>query len=369
MLKKTLPLRRHFAVFTVMSLFALAQLGWWVYFQVREGERVTHIQRQLWEQEIQISRQQRTGYAASSPQFTQWLEQSFPDLEIASSGELSIKESARQRLDDIAGQRIRMFIAEGVFFSLLLLAGVLYMYRTLQTEIAVEQRQSVFISATSHELKTPITSLQLYVDTLFERKLSAEQLQDVLATMRQDVSRLDDLIESLLHAQALMKERESKPLQPTDLSDETRIAIEEMKSRFNPDKHPLNVDLDFGLTALADPQRWQLIVKNLLDNAHKYSPDGGVIDVFLTRTDDTARLTVTDQGLGFPESEAERIFERFYRIGSEDTRKTQGTGLGLFLVREISRSFHGRAFASTAGPGKGATFTVEVPLLKRSAHA
>ncbi len=368
-LKKTFPLRRHFALFSVLSLFALAQLSWWVYFQVREGERVTHIQKQHWEQELQMARQQRADYSPTSPQYAQWLTQTFEDLEIASgTGELRVKASAQHRLDHVAGQRIRMFVAEGLFFSLLLLIGVLYMYRTLQTELAIEQRQSVFIAATSHELKTPITSLRLYVDTLLKLKLPPETQQEILTTMRQDVSRLNDLIESLLHAQALMKGHAGQPLQPTDLSDETRIAIDEMKNRFDPGKHPLNVDLDYGVMAMADPQRWQLIIKNLLDNAHKYSPVGGAIDVFLTRMDGVARLTVSDQGIGFDPSEGERIFERFYRIGSEDTRKTHGTGLGLFLVREISESFHGRAWASSAGPGQGATFTVEIPLLKEAAN-
>ncbi len=316
---------------------------------------------------MDLARQQRTGYSLESQQFSRWLGQTFTDLELApQTGELRIKESALRRLDDEAGERIRMFVAEGVFFSFLLLVGVMYMYRTLQTELAMEHRQSVFISATSHELKTPITSLRLYVDTLAERKLSPELQQEALATMRQDVSRLNDLIESLLHAQALMKERAKKPLQPTDLSDETRIVIDEIKSRFDLKKHPLNVDLDFGLFALADPERWHLIVKNLLDNAHKYSPQGGAIDVFFTRMNDKARLIVTDHGVGFPESESERIFERFYRIGNEDTRETHGTGLGLFLVREISESFSGRAWAASAGLGKGATFIVEVPLLRQS---
>ncbi len=364
-MRKTLPLRRHFVIFLVMTAFALAQLGWWIYFQVREGRRVQHIQREIWAEELELARQHRTGFAFDSRQFDLWLDNAFPDLEIApGTGELRVSELALKHLDSEAGQRVRMFIAEGVFFSFLLLVSVLYMYRTLQTEIAVEQRQSVFISATSHELKTPITSLRLYLDTLIERDLRPEQRQEILNTMRQDVSRLNDLIESLLHAQAMMKSRAGKALMATDLSDEARIAIEEVRSRFASGKYNLNVDLDYGLMAMSDPERWQLIIKNLLDNAHKYSPQGGAVDVFLTRVAGTARLVVSDQGVGFPPEEAERIFERFYRLGSEDTRQTHGTGLGLFLVREISESFGGRAYAASLGLGKGATFTVEIPLLK-----
>ena len=363
----TLPLQRHFTVFLIMTVFALAQLTWWVYYQVREGQRFAHIQHVMWSQKLSLAREQSEGMADHG-RFTVWLRQNFPDLEAAPGGELRVKDEALHRLDAEAARRVRMFISEGVFFSFLFLVSVLYMYRTLKTELSVEHRQSVFIAATSHELKTPITSLRLYLDTLLDRDLRPEQRRELFVTMRQDVSRLNDLIESLLHAQAMMKQVH-RELQPTDLSEETQIAIREIESRFDSETYQLNVDLDYGLRALADPERWQLIVKNLLDNAHKYSPVGGMIDVRLDSANGSARLTVKDEGVGFPPEESERIFERFYRIGSEDTRQTHGTGLGLFLVREISQSFGGRAYATSSGPGSGATFVVEVPLLKENSNA
>lgn len=121
--------------------------------------------------------------------------------------------------------------------------------------------------------------------------------------------------------------------------------------------------------AMADPRRWQLVVKNLVDNAVKYSPDGGMIDVFLSHRDGKIELTVSDEGQGFNPDEASRIFDRFYRIGNEDTRKAQGVGLGLYLVREIVTSMSGTVAARSPGPGKGSQFIVTIPALKDTQSA
>lgn len=299
--------------------------------------------------------------ALSEPEFTRWLLANFPDLEIASSGELAVRLAARSRLDQVAGERMRMFISEGAFFALLLLGGVLYMYRTLRQEIATEHRQSVFLSATSHELKTPITSLRLYLDTLIERDLPAAKRAEMLATMRTDLDRLNDLIERLLQAQKVMNPAHQGLLAIVDLSEETERVAKEYLSRIDRAKYVLNADVDLGLTARADGERWQLVVKNLIDNALKYSPAGGTIDLYLTRIERTIRFTVSDSGQGFSSEQSELIFKRFYRIGSEETRATQGVGLGLYLVREIVESFNGSVRAESHGVGKGARFIVELP--------
>ena len=125
--------------------------------------------------------------------------------------------------------------------------------------------------------------------------------------------------------------------------------------------HNLNFDTEHGLYAMAYARRWHLVVKNLVDNAVKYSPDGGMIDVFLTKHDGKIELVVSDQGQGFSPDEAERIFERFYRMGNEDTRTSQGIGLGLYLVREIVQSMKGTVSARSQGKGKGSQFIVHIP--------
>ncbi len=354
-----LPFRRHFLLFLMISTFACAQLAWWVVFQINEGKRISRIQHELWSSEMRVAQQYRQ--VAPPDEFEPWLRHTFPDLEWVAGDHIKLKATAIAELDDVAGQRVRMFIGEGVFFGLLLLGAVLYMYRTLQEEIITEHRQSVFLSATSHELKTPITSLRIYLDTMVERDLPEAQRREMLEIMRADLTRLSELIERLLQAQKVLAGDRKQNFQVIDLSEETERVVRAYLNRIDRNRYSITYDAEFGIQAHADAERWQLVVRNLLDNALKYSISGGAIDVYLTRQFGKARLTVTDQGQGFDPSQAERIFQRFYRVGDEETRETQGVGLGLYLVREIVESFDGTVKAESQGIGKGAKFTVEFP--------
>ncbi|MBK6911257.1 MAG: HAMP domain-containing histidine kinase [bacterium] len=362
-----LPFRRHFVVFMLISLFAIAQLTWWSIFQFHEGRRIADTQNNYWTQQIAIASERRE---ALGPHFPVWLAHTFPDLELGADGRVQIRMEAQRVLEKFTASRVRMFISEGAFFGLLVLVGVLYMFRTLREEIDVEHRQSVFLSATSHELKTPITSLRMYLDTLRERDLPQAQRAEMLETMSVDLDRLHDLIDRLLQAQRVLLPGKALPLETVDISEETVRAVNDLRTRIEfSGKHRLNLDVDYGLFALADPRRWQLIVKNLVDNAAKYSPQGGMIDVYLTRRDEILELIVTDEGQGFTADEGARLFERFYRVGNEDTRTQQGIGLGLYLVRELVQAMHGTVAARSAGLGKGSQFVVRVPAAKKESNA
>lgn len=319
---------------------------------------------ELWTQQQRIAQGQQS--LQGSVGLDSWLLATFPDLEQTATGDIEIRESARERLDRLAGGRMRMFIAEGVFFALILLGGIYYMYRTLQEEVAVEHRQSIFLSATSHELKTPITAIRLYLDTLTSRELSAQKQAELLSKMGYDLTRLSDLIERLLLAQAVINPSHTPQLVALDLSEAVKHVLGELEQRAESDGLTIESSIADDLTALADPERWQLVVSNLLDNAIKYTPRGGHIGIRLSASGDWVRLTVEDSGIGFEPEESEQIFGRFYRIGNEDTRKAKGTGLGLYLVREIAQSFGGRAWAESEGLNRGSTFYVEVPLVLSS---
>jgi signal transduction histidine kinase len=356
------PFRRHFVLFLALSAFAFAQLAWWVVFQVEEGARENRIQRSVWAQQIETARVILNSSGKSHEDFRAWLAASFPDLALGPSGVIIVNEAAQARLDRTAHARVRMFAWEGSFFILILLVGVGYMYWTMQREIVFERSQTVFLAATSHELKTPITSLRLYLETLMDRDPPPAQRAEMLATMQKDLERLTDLIDRLLQTQAIAAHRQNPILRPTNLTEETRAVLEQLTGIFDLKGFQLEVALDRDISALADPERWQVVVRNLLDNAFKYSPDGGTVAIRLTRTDSRARLVVTDSGIGFSKAESDRLFDRFYRAGNEDTPRASGTGLGLYLVHGIVESFSGKVSAHSPGPGKGATFTVELPL-------
>ncbi len=362
-----LPFRRHFVVFTLISIFALAQLTWWSIFQAKEGLRLIETQEGYWQQQIVVAYVQRSS---GDEGFNEWLDLIFPDLEVAPNNTIQVKAAAREKLTNFVYSRTRMFISEGAFFGFLVLIGVLYMLRTLREEIDIEHRQSVFLAATSHELKTPLTSLRMYVDTLSAREFPPAKRTEILETMSVDLDRLNDLIDRLLQAQKVLTPGIGLPLERVDISEETVRAVSELAHRIEfAGKHRLNVDTEYGLMALADPRRWQLVVKNLVDNAVKYSPNGGMIDVFLVHQNGKIELTVSDEGQGFEADEGARIFERFYRIGNEDTRRAQGVGLGLYLVREIVHSMKGTVSARSQGLGKGSQFIVTIPALKSEQNA
>ncbi|HEY3296451.1 MAG TPA: HAMP domain-containing sensor histidine kinase [bacterium] len=360
---------RHFGVFLLLSAFGMAQLGWWVIFQVREGTRVHREQSHLWEQQISMARQWAAQFNPAPQEFRAWLS-AFPDLEVTPDGQdVQVTGAAKAQLDQIANKRVRMFIFEGAFFSLLVGAGVIYIYWTLHKEVDFERREAMFLSATSHELRTPLTSLRLYLETLRDRELPPAQKTEVLETMAADTERLNDLIDRLLQAQAVTNPARKPLLRMTDLAEETAAAIEHVKPLFDHGGFELRTSLQPGLMAMTEPTWYQTIVKNLLENAYKYSPNGGSVDLELSRAGTRARLVVRDRGIGLDHGEAERIFEKFYRVENEDTRRTRGTGLGLYLVQRMAEAFGGRAHVSSPGLGKGATFTVELPLAAEVAHA
>ncbi|RJP78412.1 MAG: sensor histidine kinase [Candidatus Zixiibacteriota bacterium] len=363
------PSRRHFLLFLLLTLFAFAQLGWWIIFQMEEGARVSRLQEDLWAGQIATARQWLEVHEATYAETWSWLAQTFPDLELQPGGDFAVSEEARQRLDHLARGRVRMFVWEGGFFTLVLLAGVGFMLRTLRREILTERRQSVFLSATSHELKTPITSLRLYLDTLMERDLPPEQKRELMTVMQQDLQRLTDLIDRLLQAQNLSAGRRSASLQLTNLTEETRAALDQYAGVFGLKGCRLDSRLEENLFALADPDRWQVVVKNLLDNACKYSPSGSPLELRLVRAGKQARLEVTDHGAGLEKGDTERIFERFYRADNDATRRARGTGLGLYLARVMVESFGGKISARSPGPGQGSTFIVELPLARGGSDA
>lgn len=145
-----------------------------------------------------------------------------------------------------------------------------------------------------------------------------------------------------------------------ETTEATRYLTESLRDLYGVE---ISSELDSTVRVKIDPEHWRIIVTNLVENAAKYSKGGGTIWVKLEKTHHRAIFSVVDKGVGFRRSEAKRIFQRFYRIGSEDTRTTSGSGLGLYLVSELVQQHRGRIKASSPGEGEGATFIVYLPLV------
>ncbi len=250
----------------------------------------------------------------------------------------------------------------GSLLFVLLIAGLVLIVILLLREVRLNERQSNFISAVTHELKTPVASLKLYLDTLQYRDLPESQRLDFYRTMRDDVDRLHATIASVLNA-AMYTDRPVADPRPVDLAQLARRAIDLTRTRNQLAPETIAYFGPESLHVKGDAGALETAVLNLLDNAVKYSKDGHV-DVEVRLGNDAsgrAVLAVRDHGIGISRGHLRFIFNRFYRIGSEVRRSRPGTGLGLFIVRSVVKGHKGTVTADSAGLDRGATFTISLP--------
>lgn len=257
----------------------------------------------------------------------------------------------------------------GLLMFLLLIAGLGLLVILLLREVRLNERQSNFISAVTHELKTPVASLRLYLDTLQMRELPDSRKEDFYRTMRQDLERLTGTINNILYA-AMYTDRPVIDPQPLDLARLVRRSIELTHTRNQLPREAIRYDGPEELRILGDAAALETAVQNLLDNAVKYSKDLVEVEVELGGDGDgQAHLRVRDQGVGMSRAHIAFIFNRFYRIGAEVRRSRPGTGLGLFIVKSVVKGHRGTISAESAGPDRGSTFTVTLPGMIEEAGA
>jgi two-component system, OmpR family, sensor histidine kinase SenX3 len=256
----------------------------------------------------------------------------------------------------------------GTLLFLLLIGGLALLLILLLREVQLNERQSNFVSAVTHELKTPVASLRLYLDTLEMRDLPEEKRREFYKTMRHDLERLNGTISSILDASMLVERALTDP-QPLDIARLVRRALELTLARNQLPAETLRYDGPDSLTLRGDPAALETAVLNLLDNAVKYSREA--VDVRVELTADAAgraQLRVRDRGIGMSRAHIAFIFNRFYRIGSEVRRSRTGTGLGLFIVRAVVRAHKGTISAESPGPDRGSVFTMTLPGVIEEAH-
>ncbi len=248
----------------------------------------------------------------------------------------------------------------GSLLFLLLIAGLVLIVLLLLREVRLNERQSNFVSAVTHELKTPVASLKLYLDTLEYRELPRERRSEFYRTMRQDIDRLNTTINSVLNA-AMYTDRPVGEPRPLDLVRVARRSVELTATRFQLPPEAIRCTAPETLAVAGDVQALETAILNLLDNAVKYSKDHVEIEVDVW-ADSQAHVRVRDHGIGMSRTHLPFIFTRFYRIGAEVRRSRTGTGLGLFLVRSIVKGHKGLISADSEGPERGSTFTISLPL-------
>jgi two-component system sensor histidine kinase SenX3 len=251
----------------------------------------------------------------------------------------------------------------GTLLFLLLIGGLTLMVLLLIREVRLNERQSNFISAVTHELKTPVASLKLYLDTLQLRDLPESRREDFYRTMRQDLDRLHATINNVLNA-AMYTDRPVVDPQPLDFARVVRRSMELTRMRHQLPRESFTYEGPESLQLKGDAEALETAVLNLLDNAVKYSKEASQARVEVevgADGDGQAHLRVRDHGVGMTRGHLRLIFNRFYRIGREVRRSHTGTGLGLFIVRAVVKGHRGTVSADSPGPDKGSTFTVTLP--------
>jgi signal transduction histidine kinase len=254
----------------------------------------------------------------------------------------------------------------GVILFSLVIAGVVLNTVFLVREVRRNERQDSFLNAVTHELKTPIASIRLYLETLQRRATSEEQKQEFYRIMLSDSDRLLATVEQVLKAGQLGQKHRQQHRTLINLESLVAdcIAITLQRHHLPPGSIALEpVPGAVRLFVLGIPEDVRTAVINVLDNAVKYSPEGVRVRCSLAIVNYTSvALTITDTGVGLDPNQFKRIFKRFYRVPGRSMAKFKGTGLGLFLVRNIARQHGGDAIASSPGPGLGASITITFPL-------
>jgi two-component system, OmpR family, sensor histidine kinase SenX3 len=258
---------------------------------------------------------------------------------------------------------IKVFL--GIIFFGAITAGLVLNTIFLLREIRRNEQHDSFINAVTHELKTPITSIRLYLQTLQHREVEEAQRREFYRLMLEDSNRLLGTVEQVLKAGIAGHKRRARERTEIDFENLVRDCVEVARSGHHLQAEALKFELSAnGHHAIVngDPEELRTAVSNVLDNAIKYSGQRVDISVRIEAPDEKhIALSVRDHGVGIPPGELKRVFKRFYRVSNRSLAHVKGTGLGLFIVRSIARKHGGRVFAQSQGEGTGTTVVLELP--------
>lgn len=232
--------------------------------------------------------------------------------------------------------RTAMILGEGSMFLGIFLVGAISFHKSIKKKHKLQDQKKNFLLSVTHELKSPLASIKLLLQTIQKRDLTKQQVQDFIGKALLDIERLDDMVENMLLASKIDNRSYSFPKANFNLS----VLVDNIVNRLQLNKcdineQLINAEIEPKIEVTGDKFALTSVVTNLIENAIKYSGPCEVVDVKLYSRENKIYLEVADHGIGIADEEKSRIFDKFYRVGSEDTRNTKGTGLGLYIVKEV----------------------------------
>ena len=266
----------------------------------------------------------------------------------------------------ILNWRLRVLLFFGIIFFALIIAGMIVNTTFLLREIRRSEQHDSFINAVTHELKTPVASIRLHLETLQRRDLPEAQKQEFYRLMLSDTDRLTETVEQVLRAGRAGDKRAGRDKSAVDFRQLVHECMNAARTRHHLSPEALRYEEassnGAGLRVLGSAEDLRTAVFNVLDNAIKYSGERVDVRVRLNVPDEKRIvLSVRDHGVGIAPDDVKSIFKRFYRVNHRSLAHVKGTGLGLFIVKAIASKHGGKVFAESAGEGKGSTVTMELP--------
>ena len=256
------------------------------------------------------------------------------------NSELFLKSKEYSLIKEKYNRQRKMVISEGSFFIIILIVGFLFVRSSLKKELTLADRQKNFLLSITHELKSPLASIKLVLETLLKRQLTEDSKSKFINNSLYDVERLESLIENILIATKFENDNYGFIREELDLS--YLLGLLKAKYEMNSKK---NIRFDFSIDEevyiKGDKIGLTSVFVNLIENAIKYSEEDSKVTIKLNKTQNSCTFSVFDEGVGIPNSEKQKIFDKFYRIGNEETRKAKGTGLGLYIVNNIVKYHEG----------------------------
>ncbi len=266
-----------------------------------------------------------------------------------------LKSEGTKLPENALRNKIFMIIGEGGVFLILLFLGIWWIKKNVWQDLARAQKEKNFLLAVTHELKTPIAAIRLNTQTLKNRKLTEEQSQDLCTDIITESNRLETLVNNILLATQFEQNTSLGNWQKIDLSTLVEAQIKRFQQLFP--ERPVNSNIQSNIFLQAEENMLVSLLFNLLENANKYSPISEAIAVSVKASEHIVLLEISDFGIGIPNEERKSIFEKFHRVGNEQTRSQKGTGLGLYIVKEICKAHKAEITISDNSP-RGSRFQI-----------